>query len=95
MGAGVGGVMQCLTIFVCQFAYVALLGLQSRNVQHANCAGAGIVSALLGIAGLTITTIIARTAIAEGGWPVWIAYVVAGPVGIVFAIRFDTWRRSR
>lgn len=87
--------MTAVLVFVCQLIYIALLGLQSKNVQHSNYFGAAVVSTMLGISGLTISTIIARTAIAEGGWSVWIAYVVSGPIGIMAAIRFDAWRRGQ
>lgn len=84
--------MTAVLVFACQFVYVALLGLQSRNVQHGNFIGAAIVSTLLGTAGLTITTVLARTAVLGGGWPVWIAFVASGPCGITFAMwAHDRW----
>lgn len=86
--------MTAVLVFICQYFYICLLGLQSRNVQHANYVGAAVVSTMLGIFGLTITTILARAAIVEGGWPVWVSFVLAGPCGICSAIRFDKWWRS-
>jgi len=88
--------MTALLAFVCQFLYVALLGLQSRNVQHGNFVGAACVSTCLGISGLTITTVIARAAILGGGWPVWIGFVAAGPIGITTAMwAHDRWGKRK
>jgi len=87
--------MTAVLVFVAQMIYVGLLGLQSRNVQHGNYVAAAMTSTLLGISGLTITTILARAAILEGGWPVWIAFVASGPCGICSAMKFDSWRRGK
>jgi len=86
--------LEALVVFACQYAYVACLGLQSRNVQHGNYAAAALVSTCLGTMGLTITVVVARTAVVGGGWPVWIAFVAAGPAGIVSAMKFDSWWRD-
>jgi ABC-type phosphate transport system permease subunit len=78
--------MHALLVFVVQFTYVLLLGLQSRHVRDSQYLSAAWTSLTLGMMGLFITSSIARAAIEGSDWWLWIAYVAAGPTGICTAI---------
>ena len=74
-------------VFAVQFAYVFLLGFQSRCVRDGQYLGAMFNSLLIGCCGLYITAAIARAAILGAEWYVVAAFLVAGPCGIVVAMR--------
>jgi len=79
-------VLDGMLIFVCQLAYVFLLGIQSRNVRDGQIASAAAVSTLLGLGGLYMTSAIARAAVSGGNPFLAVCYVAAGPIGICSAI---------
>lgn len=78
--------MTAATVFIVQALYVFLIGLQSRFVHHGNYALAACNSGLLGLAGLYLTTHLARAAVLDGGLAVQVAYVAGGPPAIVAAM---------
>lgn len=84
-----------LTVFVCQFIYVLLLGIQSLNVRDNRHCTAAVTSGVLGMLGYYLTAAIARHADAPIGSSVWIAFVAAGPCGIVTAMHLHAWRLRR
>lgn len=86
--------MDAALIFAVQFVYVMLLGLQSLNVNGGHKIAAASTSFVLGACGYQITAAIAASRGEQFG-PVWFAYVVAGPCGIVSSmILFSRWRRQ-
>lgn len=74
---------ESLTIFLCQYLVVLLLGLQSQNVRDRKMLAAAITSLLLGVTGWLVTGIVA-TAYHSGMLSlVFFSFIVAGPCGIV------------
>lgn len=71
-----------VTIFMAQAAMVFLLGFQSLSVHGRHYIMASIGSLFLGVTGYQITAIIAHSSLESVGSLVWVAYVVAGPIGI-------------
>lgn len=84
--------LTCLGVFVAQFVYVLLLGLQSMNVNHDRRFMAAATSLALGTFGFHITASIAASRGDEFGC-VWWAYVLAGPSGIVTSMILFHGRR--
>ena len=82
-------------VFVIQFAYVLLLGLQSLNVNGGHRTAAAATSLALGMCGYQITSAIAAHR-GEFCSVVWWAYVLAGPCGIVSSMAvFSRYRGAR
>ena len=79
--------MTALTIFACQFTMIFLLGTQTPHVTNHRCIWAAITSGALGICAWTVTATIARHQDAAMWSPVFLAYWVAGPAGIVAAMK--------
>ena len=77
---------QALMVFVAQFFYILLLGSQQINVIAKDYPGAAFVSLLLGVLGFQLTATIAAVRGATWRSPVWWAFVIAGPLGIVVAM---------
>lgn len=89
--------MTPFVVFAVQWFYVAMLGLQSRHVRDGQYAPAALTSAVLGCCGLYLTSSIARLAVQHcDPWTI-LAYVLAGPCGIVVAMwghnRYSTARQ--
>lgn len=78
--------LEPLAVFLCQLAYVFLLGFQSRNVRDGQFLWAAATSGILGAGGLFMTSIIARSAMLGGDIWLAIAYIAAGPCGICLAM---------
>lgn len=78
--------LQLLTVFVCQFLLIMLMGIQSLNVQGRKYFAAGATSFLLGIGQFTVTAAIATAK--DGGLlsPLGIAFLLGGPLGIMTSI---------
>lgn len=83
--------LNAISVFLIQYSYVLLLGLQSRHVRDSQYFSAAATSAVLGVMGLTITSSIARAAVSGGDPLLNIAYIAAGPMGIMTAI----WMHDR
>ena len=75
--------MTALTVFLAQFAYIFLRGWQTLNVVHGRRVRVGCCSLLLGLCGLYLTATIAVSAVCGAHWSVWVAFLSAGPCGIV------------
>ncbi len=85
--------MAAVVVFVSQYLYVLLLGLQSLNVNHNRKASAMATSFVLGSFGFFLTATIADNRGDTFG-VVWWAYVLAGPFGIVTSM-FIFHRRQK
>ena len=83
-----------LLVFVAQYAYVLLLGLQSLNVNQRRYVAAAVVSFLLGIGGFFVTSIIGA-ARALTFTALWWGFCLSGPAGIVTAMRIPPWMVSK
>ena len=70
-----------ILVFLTQFAYVCVMGLQSLAVNAGRYAQAAIQSFALGAAGFFITSQIAKRG--EFGSGTFWSYVLAGPAGII------------
>lgn len=77
---------EAIAVFVVQLLYVFLLGMQSRNVNNNQMWAAMTTSAILGVFGLFMASVIARAAVAGGDYRVYAAYVISGPCGIALAM---------
>lgn len=90
--------LTALAVFACQFAYVALLGLQQLNVVGKHYTAAFAVSLCLGVLGYHLVAVIAIHAHQAAGAPAWWGYVFGGPAGIVFSMwlhpRLRRWGRN-
>lgn len=73
-------------IFLIQFIYVLLLGLQSRIVNWGGKQMAMLVSACLGTFGLLANEAIATNVIHGADWRFRCAYILAGPLAIASAM---------
>lgn len=69
------------SVFFAQYAMVALLGLQSLNVNRGHKILAVCTNFLIGIASFYLTATVGKAA-ADPMTPVWIGFVLAGPLGI-------------
>ena len=79
-------------VFAIQYAYVCVMGLQSLAVNSGRYAQAAIQSLMLGTAGFFITSQIAKRG--ELGGATSIAYILAGPLGIITSMYlFQRWKR--
>ncbi len=75
--------MTAITVFVCQCFAIFLRGTQTLNVTRNHCWRAACCSLLLGLCGLYLTATIAVSAVYGAHWSVWVAFLAAGPCGIV------------
>jgi uncharacterized protein YebE (UPF0316 family) len=87
--------MTAFIIFIVQFCYVMALGFQQLNVIHNRYVGAFVISLLLGVGGYHITATIALHANQPMFSTVWWAYILAGPLGIITAMRIHPWIRNK
>lgn len=78
--------MTAICVFLAQFVYILLLGLQQQNVIGRHYAGAVVTSFALGVFGFYLTATIAQHSQWDACSPVWWAFITAGPVGICFAM---------
>ena len=79
--------MDPITIFICQFICVYMLGVQSLMVRDANCQGAAMGSFLIGISQFYIFGIIGGLSADDiNTLPFW-AFILAGPSAIVNSIK--------
>jgi uncharacterized membrane protein YraQ (UPF0718 family) len=77
-----------IKIFSAQAIMIFLLGFQQMNVTGRHYFAAAVTSFLLGVCGWTITSTIAASH-QEGLWStVGIAFLVAGPMGILAAMEW-------
>jgi len=77
---------QALGVFAAQFCLVGLLGLQSQHIRDGKKLHAAITSALLGVAGWTITGVVS-SAYTQGMLSVvFFAFLIAGPIAISLSI---------
>ena len=82
---------QIILVFVAQFSVTLLLGLQSLNVNGGHVYLAILTSALLGVFGYYVTSMIAATNISGMFSLLWWAFIIAGPCGIAVAIKTHPW----
>lgn len=78
--------MKVALVFAAQYLYILMLGAQHINVIWGRYLGAMFVSLMLGILGFSLVAAIAAAKGATWRDPVWWAYVLAGPLGIVSAM---------
>ena len=72
-----------MLIFVCQFLTIFLLGMQSLMVRDDNRLGAATGSLMIGISQFYVLSVISDMGIDAVGTFQWIAFILAGPAGIV------------
>ena len=84
-------IMNEALIFLAQFSMIFLLGVQSLNVRDGHYVGAAVTSLLLGITGFTITSIVGKLHLEDLLEPIGLVFLVAGPVGIVTAMKSHDW----
>ena len=78
--------MSELLIFSCQFAAIFLLGLQSLMVRDDNKIGAVIGSYFIGTTQFYLYSVIGQMGAGSVASSQWWAFVLAGPVAIVFSM---------
>ncbi len=77
--------MDGVVVFVAQYLYVLLLGLQSLNVNQRHFVLAAITSFVLGIGGFYLTSVIGN-ARGQELTAIWYGFVFSGPAGITSAM---------
>ena len=88
-------ILDAFIVFVAQFVYVLLLGLQSLNVNGGHRTAAAATSLTLGVFGFYLTGSIAA-AKGDIGGVVWWAFILSGPCGIVTSMAlFSKWRGGK
>ena len=82
--------MTSAAVFAAQFLYIALKGWQTIQIVNGQKMRAAGCSLLLGLGGLFVMGSIALTVVRDGsaGLPVYLAYLAAGPCGIVCSMIF-------
>lgn len=80
-------------VFIAQYVYILLMGLQSLNVNQRRYTAAAVCSFLLGTLGFFVTAIVGD---ARGltFTTLWWGFVLAGPAGIVTAMKIHPWMVS-
>lgn len=85
-------------IFAAQYSMVMLLGLQSLSVNAGHRTVAAVNSGMLGCLGFWLTASIAEAKTTGTFTPIWWAYVLAGPCGVLTAMLLhpyiSKWYRS-
>ena len=76
----------CILIFICQFLFIFLLGIQQQNVTGRHYLAAAITSFILGVTGFYTMAVIAEMGKLGMFSPEGISYLLAGPLAIVVAI---------
>lgn len=84
-------IKEVLTIFVCQYIMIFLLGLQSLTVKDGRKIQAAIVSLCLGIMGWNTTGIVSSHYHDGMMSPIFLSFLFGGPAGIVTSIAFNNW----
>lgn len=83
--------MDVIYIFIAQFSFVYVLGIQSLNVRDGHYLGAAASSLLIGVSGFTVTSTIGGLNLADIGSPVGLSFLLAGPMAITAAMRSHNW----
>jgi len=76
-----------LIVFVSQFLMVFLLGFQTQNVIRGFYFQAAFTSFLLGLSGWVTITIVSKFHVTDFLTVLFFAYIVAGPLAIVSAMK--------
>jgi uncharacterized membrane protein YuzA (DUF378 family) len=82
-------------VFVAQFMFIMLKGLQQINVVAGRVAVAGWVSLGLGITGLITLDILANSLVNGAHWSVYASYLLSGVLGIWAAMWLERVRSKR
>lgn len=85
---------QCLTVFISQYLFILLKGMQQINVVEGRYKQSIAISLGLGICGLLTLGIITTAIVSGGSWLVYASYLAAGPSGIVTAIWLEGEKRQ-
>lgn len=75
--------MEALAVGVVQYVYILLLGLQSRFVRDNQRTHAALTSFLLAVSVLFIQPAIIKATLLDPSSTVLVAFVFAGPAGII------------
>lgn len=84
-----------LIVFVAQFTFIMLKGMQQINVVAGRFALSGLVSFGLGVTGLVTFDILANSVVRGAHWSVYISYLCSGVLGIWAAMWLEQRRKSR
>lgn len=78
--------MDWFIVFVAQFFFIFLKGLQQINVIKQRYRLSIFISLGLGVCGLLTMGIIAKAVVVGGHWSVYAGFLAGGPAGIASAI---------
>jgi len=78
--------MTVIVVFIAQYLFILLKGLQQINVIKERYRMSSLISLGLGVCGLLTMGIIAKSVVVGGHWSIYVGYLVAGPAGIASAI---------
>ena len=78
--------MTWLIVFIAQFFFIMLKGLQQINVINERYLISMLVSFGLGLCGLLTMGIVAKAVIIGSHWSVYAGFLAGGPAGIASAI---------
>ena len=84
-----------VAVFVAQFIFIALRGMQLINVVAGRFAMAGWVSFGLGVTGLVILDILANSLVNGAHWAVYVSYLAGGVFGIWAAMWIEVMRKAK
>jgi hypothetical protein len=82
-------------VFVAQFMFIALKGMQQINVVAGRMAAAGWASLGLGVTGLITLDILANSLVNGAHWTVYVSYLASGVFGIWAAMLIERRRKHR
>jgi len=84
-----------LIVFVAQFIFIALKGVQQITVVAGRFWVAGITSLGLGVSGLVTLDILANALVKGAHWFVLVCYLAGGVLGILSAMWLEGRRKKR
>ena len=87
--------MDVVVVFVSQFVFVLLRGMQQINVVAGRKKMAAATSLGLGVTGLAVLDILTNSFVKESHWSVYVSYLVSGVAGILAAMWIEEWSRKR
>lgn len=82
-------------VFLAQFTFIALKGLQQINVVAGRFWRAGMVSFWLGVTGLVTLDILANSLVNGTHWMVYASYLSSGVFGIWLAMWLELRRKAK
>jgi hypothetical protein len=76
-----------ITLFLCQFVTIYMLGIQSLMVRDNNYIGAMLGSLIIGTTQFYLLSVISEMGFESIGTALWYAFIAAGPLAIATSMK--------